>query len=87
MEATKSMNIPNIADFSNDQFDPYDWINITIEQKGSNRDIDTTLSGLLMDIQVNSQDCGDTIEFEMGSLLGKLPTMVLFCLSIDILDE
>lgn len=70
------MNIPNLSDFADSNFDPYNWINSAMEQKGKSKDMDSILSGLLMDIQVNSQDCGDTIESEMSALLGKLPTMV-----------
>lgn len=73
------MNLSNLSDFSDRQFNAYDWINSTMELMGKSEDMDSFLSGLSMKIQILSQDCGDTIESEMGSLLGKLPTMVLFC--------
>ena len=70
------MNLSNLSDFSESQFDAYKWINSTMEQMGKTEDMDSFLSGLLMKLQILSQDCGDTIESEMESLLGKLPSMV-----------
>lgn len=70
------MNLSNLSDFSDSQFDDYKWINSTMEQMGKTEDMDSFLSGLSMKLQILSQDCGDTIESEMESLLGKLPSMV-----------
>ena len=70
------MNLSNLVDFSDNQFDAYKWINSTMEQMGKTEDMDSFLSGLSMKLQILSQDCGDTIESEMESLLGKLPSMV-----------
>ena len=66
------MNLSNLSDFSDNQFDAYKWINSTMEQMGKTEDMDSFLSGLSMKLQILSQDCGDTIECEMESVLGEL---------------
>ena len=70
------MNLSNLSDFSDNQFDAYKWINSNMEQMGKTEHMDSFLSGLSMKLQILSQDCGYTIESEMESLLGKLPSMV-----------
>lgn len=72
------MSVSNLSDFSDSQFNAYDWINSSMEMMGNNEDMDSFLSGLSMKIQILAQDCGDTIESEMVSLLDKLPNMVCF---------
>lgn len=70
------MNLSNLSDFSDSQFDVYKWINTSIDLMGNTEDLDSFLSGLSMKIQVLSQDCGDSIESQMCSLLNRLPDMV-----------
>ena len=70
------MNLANLSDFTNPQFDPIKWINSAVEMMGRTEDLDSFLSGLSMKVQVLSQDCGDTIESQMSSLLNRLPDMV-----------
>lgn len=70
------MNLSNLSDFSDSQFDVYKWINTSIDLMGNSEDLDSFLSGLSMKIQVLSQDCGDSIESQMSSLLNRLPDMV-----------
>ena len=70
------MNIANFSDFSNPQFNAWDWINSSVETMGTADDLDSFLSGLAMKVQVLSQDCGDYIEGQMGMLLNRLPEMV-----------
>lgn len=70
------MNLTNFSDFSNQQFNAWDWINSSVETMGTADDLDSFLSGLAMKVQVLSQDCGDFIEGQMGMLLNKLPEMV-----------
>ena len=53
------MNLSNLSDFSDSQFDAYKWINSTMEQMGKTEDMDSFLSGLSMKLQILSQDCGD----------------------------
>lgn len=72
------MNLSNLSDFSDSQFDVYKWINTSIELMGNSEDLDSFLSGLSMKIQVLSQDCGDSIESQMSSLLNRLPDMVIY---------
>ena len=70
------MNLTNFSDFSNPQFNAWDWINSSVETMGTSDDLDSFLSGLAMKVQVLSQDCGDYIEGQMGMLLNRLPEMV-----------
>ena len=70
------MNLTNFSDFSNPQFNAWDWINSSVETMGISDDLDSFLSGLAMKVQVLSQDCGDYIEGQMGMLLNRLPEMV-----------
>ena len=70
------MNIANLSDFSNTQFNAWEWINSSVDAMGNTEDLDSFLSGLTMKVQVLSQDCGDYIESQMGTLLDRLPEMV-----------
>lgn len=81
------MSVSNLSDFSDSQFNAYDWINSSMEMMGKNEDMDSFLSGLSMKIQILAQDCGDTIESQMGSLLDKLPNMVCFLCFYYCLDD
>ena len=73
----QKMNLNNLSEFSDPQFNAYEWINSTMDVMGKSEDLDSFLSGLYMKMQILSQDCGDIIESEMTSLLGKLPNMVI----------
>lgn len=72
------MNLSNLSDFSDSQFNVYDWVNTSIDLMGSSEDLDSFLSGLSMKVQVLSQDCSDSIESKMSSFLNRLPDMVRF---------
>ena len=71
------MNLSNLSDFSDSQFNVYDWVNTSIDLMGNSEDLDSFLSGLSMKVQVLSQDCSDSIESKMSSFLNRLPDMVL----------
>ena len=76
------MNLSNLSDFSDSQFNVYDWVNTSIDLMGSSEDLDSFLSGLSMKVQVLSQDCSDSIESKMSSFLNRLPDMVRFVNSL-----